>query len=289
MQIPGAITSRRRRADRDHHGQRQDCGRTSHERRDRPLLRRSRKPRKLPSWRGWAQSRWWNAPLLFWDDFSDDGQLGAESDSAQRRRHRCAPSARSRPENRPNSLSCWPGDFPIVRPIGAAGTRPRATSTRSSAIITRSASRAPGTPRNMPSRTWRVWKRKRASSPPRFAKARCPASIKEAASANLSTLVSTTCFRTADGEFHGFEGSNDKRGCCHGNCTHVWNYETSTALLFPRSRIPCAKRRSAIPWTMPAQCTSGSRCPTARTVRFRRGRRTNGPDHARISRLGPVG
>jgi hypothetical protein len=55
----------------------------------------------------------------------------------------------------------------------------------------------------------------------------------EAASANLSTLATTTCFRTADGEFHGFEGVNDKTGCCFGNCTHVWNYETSTAHLFP--------------------------------------------------------
>ena len=42
-----------------------------------------------------------------------------------------------------------------------------------------------------------------------------------------------TCFRTADGAFHGFEGSDDKRGCCFGNCTHVWNYETATAFLFP--------------------------------------------------------
>ena len=51
--------------------------------------------------------------------------------------------------------------------------------------------------------------------------------------ANLSTLVSTTCFRTADGEFHGFEGADDKSGCCYGNCTHVWNYETATTFLFP--------------------------------------------------------
>ena len=36
-----------------------------------------------------------------------------------------------------------------------------------------------------------------------------PAAVKEAASANLSTLATTTCFRTADGEFHGFEGSDD--------------------------------------------------------------------------------
>ena len=36
--------------------------------------------------------------------------------------------------------------------------------------------------------------------------------VKEAASANLSTLATTTCFRTADGDFHGFEGSDDTRG-----------------------------------------------------------------------------
>jgi non-lysosomal glucosylceramidase len=60
-----------------------------------------------------------------------------------------------------------------------------------------------------------------------------PSAIKDAASSNLSTLASTTCFRTADGEFHGFEGSYDKIGSCYGNCTHVWSYETATAFLFP--------------------------------------------------------
>jgi len=66
-----------------------------------------------------------------------------------------------------------------------------------------------------------------------FRESTLPAAVKEAASANLSTLASTTCFRTADGAFHGFEGVNDTRGCCFGNCTHVWNYETATAFLFP--------------------------------------------------------
>ena len=75
-----------------------------------------------------------------------------------------------------------------------------------------------------------------------------PAPVKEAAMANLSTLVSTTCFRTADGEFHGFEGVNDKGGCCHGNCTHVWNYETATAHLFPS--LSRSLRRSAFGYSM---------------------------------------
>ena len=61
-----------------------------------------------------------------------------------------------------------------------------------------------------------------------------PPAVKDAATANLTTLVSQTCFRTADGEFHGFEGVGDHGGCCHGNCTHVWNYETATQFLFPQ-------------------------------------------------------
>ncbi len=59
-----------------------------------------------------------------------------------------------------------------------------------------------------------------------------PAEVKEAALFNLSTLRTQTCFRTADGRFFGFEGSNNHSGCCWGSCTHVWNYEQATAFLF---------------------------------------------------------
>ena len=75
-----------------------------------------------------------------------------------------------------------------------------------------------------------------------------PAAVKEAASANLSTLATTTCFRTADGEFHAFEGSDDTQGCCFGNCTHVWNYETATTFLFPS--FARSLRRSAFGYSM---------------------------------------
>jgi len=65
-----------------------------------------------------------------------------------------------------------------------------------------------------------------------FCRSSLPAEVKEAALFNLSTLRSQTCFRTADGRFFGFEGSSNSRGCCHGSCTHVWNYEQATAYLF---------------------------------------------------------
>ena len=59
-----------------------------------------------------------------------------------------------------------------------------------------------------------------------------PQPVKEAALFNLSTLRSQTCFRTEDGRFYAWEGCNDKEGCCHGSCTHVWNYEQAIAFLF---------------------------------------------------------
>jgi uncharacterized protein (DUF608 family) len=60
-----------------------------------------------------------------------------------------------------------------------------------------------------------------------------PAEVLDAASSQVSTIRTTTCLRTEDGAFHGFEGCNDHAGCCPMNCTHVWNYEQALAYLFP--------------------------------------------------------
>ncbi len=60
-----------------------------------------------------------------------------------------------------------------------------------------------------------------------------PDFVLDAAMANSSTLRTQTCMRTADGAFHGFEGCSPQSGCCAGTCTHVWNYEQTTAFLFP--------------------------------------------------------
>ncbi|MBN1876406.1 MAG: hypothetical protein JXA33_19435 [Anaerolineae bacterium] len=59
-----------------------------------------------------------------------------------------------------------------------------------------------------------------------------PDVVKEATLFNLSSLRTQTCFRTEDGRLFGFEGCGDKKGCCLGSCTHVWNYEQATAFLF---------------------------------------------------------
>jgi len=182
--------------------------------------------------RGWERGAWWNSPMLFWDDFSEDGELGPEPAARNGVGALClqrtiAPGA----AGDYTFLLAW--HFPNRTPRRCGWTAPKGDEDTviGNYYTKRFASAwdaAEYTAQNLP----RLEKQTRA-----FAAAlrgsTVPGAVKEAASANLSTLVATTSFRTADGEFHGFEGVNDKAGCCYGSCTHVWNYETSTPYLFP--------------------------------------------------------
>lgn len=60
-----------------------------------------------------------------------------------------------------------------------------------------------------------------------------PSYVLDAVSSNITVLRSTTCFRIENGTFLGYEGCFENRGCCEGNCTHVWNYAQTLAFLFP--------------------------------------------------------
>jgi uncharacterized protein (DUF608 family) len=60
-----------------------------------------------------------------------------------------------------------------------------------------------------------------------------PAEVVEAVAANLTILKSPTVMRQYDGRLWSFEGCADAVGCCHGSCTHVWNYTQAIAHLFP--------------------------------------------------------
>ena len=66
-----------------------------------------------------------------------------------------------------------------------------------------------------------------------FYKSTLPQEVVEAVAANLSILKSTTVLRQYDGRLWSFEGCADTGGCCHGNCTHVWNYAQAIPHLFP--------------------------------------------------------
>jgi uncharacterized protein (DUF608 family) len=186
----------------------------------------------ITHWRGWPKGRWWNSPMLFWDAFSANGELGSEPDPYSTVAALC--QQRTIPPGQSATftfLLAW--HFPNRTPDWCGWTAPegKGKTVIGNFYATRFAdawSAAEYTAQNLD---------RLENSTRLFAKAlresTLPAVVKEAASANLSTLASTTCFRTADGEFHGFEGSNDTSGCCFGNCTHVWNYETATTFLFP--------------------------------------------------------
>jgi uncharacterized protein (DUF608 family) len=60
-----------------------------------------------------------------------------------------------------------------------------------------------------------------------------PPEVIEAVAANLTILKSPTVLRQADGKLWSWEGCNDTSGCCHGSCTHVWNYAQAIPHLFP--------------------------------------------------------
>jgi non-lysosomal glucosylceramidase len=187
---------------------------------------------QVTHWRGWPKGRWWNSPMLFWDNFSRDGSLLKEPQEMGKVGALCQQNTISAGGSATFTfLLAW--HFPNRTPGWCGWDSPegQADTVIGNYYSTRFKSAwdaAKYTAANLA----QLESRTRAFTDA-FAQSTLPDAVKEAASANLSTLATTTCFRTADGAFHGFEGSGDKSGCCFGNCTHVWNYETATAFLFP--------------------------------------------------------
>jgi uncharacterized protein (DUF608 family) len=202
---------------------------------------------EVSHWAGWPAGRWWNAPLHFWDQFSKAGELGDEPESHNAVGVLCLRKALPPgglavfefllgwrfPNRTPDSIG-WPA------PEGEGKTVIGNFYSARFASAWDAVQYASDHLESLEGRT-ELFKRVLHGST-------IPAAVKEAASANLSTLASTTCFRTADGEFHAWEGSDDNSGCCHGNCTHVWNYETATTFLFPS--FARSLRRSAFGYSM---------------------------------------
>jgi len=61
-----------------------------------------------------------------------------------------------------------------------------------------------------------------------------PSYVLDAVSANLAIIKSPTVLRLANGDIWAWEGCFCDSGCCHGSCTHVWNYAQAFPHLFPQ-------------------------------------------------------
>ncbi len=202
---------------------------------------------EVTMWRGWPRNRWWNSPMLFWDEFSAKGRMGEEPANPGPvgvvcLRATVAPGATMqlpfilswRIPNRTPERCRW--NAPKGEEKTVIGNWHCGRHADAWAVAVEFASRLP------------ELERRCRAFVQSMAEATMPAEFKDAATANLSTLSTQTVFRTLDGEFHGFEGSNDKAGCCFGSCTHVWNYETTTAHVFPS--FSRSMRRMAFTYTL---------------------------------------
>ena len=184
--------------------------------------------------RGWKRAQWWNGVLTFWDDFSDDGALDSTSLAATPVGSLAV--TQTIPERREATVTfllAW--HFPNRTPerCGWAAAEGVPNTTVVGNAYTERFADAWDVSRQAADQLPRLEARTRT-----FAQAlessTLPPALLDAATSTLSTLRVNTCFLTKDGEFHGFEGCNDKQGCCRGSCTHVWNYEQATAQLFPK-------------------------------------------------------
>ena len=198
-------------------------------------------------WRGWPKNRWWNSPMLFWDQFSVHGRMGDEPARPGPVGVVClrATVPAGATVDLPFVLSWW---VPNRTPERCHWSAPKGE--EKTAIGNWHCSKHPdawSAAKEFAARLPELERRSKAFVRA-MAESTMPAELKDAASGNLSTLATQTVFRTLDGEFHGFEGSNDKAGCCFGSCTHVWNYESTTAHVFPA--LSRSMRRMAFTHTL---------------------------------------
>jgi non-lysosomal glucosylceramidase len=200
--------------------------------------------------RGWPRARWWTSALRFWDDFSADGALGPEAAEPGPVGAVCLQRTVAAGASADYTfLLSW--HFPNRTPDrcgwdaaeGEGGARIGNHYCTRFSDAWSAAQHAADHLGDLERRTRLFAGSIRDST--------IPAAVKDAAMANLSTLVTPTCFRTADGEFHGFEGCAETSGCCFGNCTHVWNYEAATDHIFPE--LARSLRRAAFGYSMDAE------------------------------------
>ncbi|MEI6810083.1 MAG: GH116 family glycosyl-hydrolase, partial [bacterium] len=187
------------------------------------------------SWKNYG----WSVPVLdFWDDFSSDGKLEDRPLDGQD-----SPVASLATQLRIPARAIRTVTFVITWHFPNRQTwTPQKVAEGSSCCCDGDPNRIGNYYTTQYDDAWDVAIRTAAALPAlevetvRFSGSVCgsdlPEVVKDAALSNLCNLRTQTCFRTADGRFYAWEGCGDKNGCCHGSCTHVWNYESATAFLF---------------------------------------------------------
>jgi len=187
----------------------------------------------------WANLSWGDSLLDFWDDFSSDGALGDRVEEGKGNAMAslavsCRLPARGSVAvtflltwHFPNRYTWTPKKQADCACSGEKCANPDLIGNYYTSCYKDAWDVAERTAAELP-----ALERDTATFVRAFCDSDLPRVVKEAALYNLSTLRTQTCFRTSDGRFYGWEGCGDGGGCCHGSCTHVWNYEVAVPYLF---------------------------------------------------------
>ena len=226
--------------------------------------------------------------MLFWDDFTADGELGPEPEQRKATWRRSACSATSPRAAKPISRSCWRGIFPIARRAGCGWTAPKGDE---DTIIGNYYSHAfpecVGRGRHTLRRICPRLEKRPAVSPRRCARARClarcsDAAIRQPVHAGHAHLLPHRRRRSSTAS----KAATTSRAAATATAPTSGTTRRPRATCFPRWRDRCARRPSDTRWTTQGAMHFRQMLPDGKE-RFglRRRRRPDGPDHARLPGL----
>lgn len=183
----------------------------------------------------WVRGEWWDDLQIFWDDFSDDGQL-KDLDAEE-------PSPDGRTDVGSLGLRATiPAGGEVVLPIVISWHFPNLVDYFDVVREQRGRLYHPYYTKKFKD-AWQVAEylfqnlneleqKTRHLREVLFASG-LPPYVLDAVSSQASIIRTPTCLWLDDGRFFAFEGCSDRAGCCPLNCAHVWNYAQSLAFLFP--------------------------------------------------------
>jgi uncharacterized protein (DUF608 family) len=181
----------------------------------------------------WYRGGWWDKCHIFWDDFADDGKLNETKDIDPAPSEGDVASLAMRAIIAPGESVTIPvyitWFFPrMENPWPPPVEHPKVLET----YVGKHFVNAWEVAEYVSDNHVRLWNHTSSWQRAIFDNT-LPAYVIEAITSQVSTIRTCTCFLLKDGSFFAWEGCGDKQGCCHGSCTHVWNYEQTLAFLFP--------------------------------------------------------
>ncbi|GGZ13258.1 hypothetical protein GCM10007049_01300 [Echinicola pacifica] len=177
------------------------------------------------------ESRWDKQRLDYWDDFSEDGELEKrvnEEANAPLGSLAVKTNLQAGEEKDFRFLISW--HFPNRQTWDKPGFQKEIKSTMGNYYATQYHDSWEVITQTLPRLTELEEKTKMFVNA--LIESDIPAEIKESALFNLAHLRTQLAFRIESGHLLGWEGLFDDYGSCFGSCTHVWNYEQTTAFLF---------------------------------------------------------